>query len=182
MTTAKNYTKGPRKGKIRLIVIHTMESQEKPTTAESVAKWFAGPTAPQASAHFCVDNNSAVRVVDDQDIAWGAPGANSDGLHIELAGSASQTQGQWRDEYSLGVLDQAAKVAANWCIKYNIPVRRLNLNQLVDGKTAGFIGHIDATRAFPQYGGSHTDPGKNFPWNIFLNKVTETIKSLKENK
>lgn len=176
MTTAKHYTKGPRKGPIRLIVIHTMESQEKPNTAENVAKWFGGSTAPQASAHFCVDSNSAVRVVDDQDIAWGAPGANSDGLHIEIAGSARQTQGQWRDEYSLAALDQAAKVAAAWCIKYKIPVRRLNLNQLVDGKTKGFIGHVDATRAFPQYGGNHTDPGKNFPWNIFLNKVTETIK------
>ena len=182
MTTAKNYTKGPRKGKIRLIVIHSMESQEKPNTAETVAKWFGGPTAPQASAHFCVDNNSAVRVVDDEDIAWGAPGANSDGLHIEIAGSARQTRGQWRDAYSLACLDQAAKVAAQWCMKYQIPVRRLNLNQLVDGKTKGFIGHIDATKAFPQYKGSHTDPGQNFPWDIFLKKVEEQIKATKENK
>lgn len=179
MTSAKNYTKGPRKVPIRLIVIHSMESQEKPTTAESVAKWFAGPTAPNASAHFCVDNNSAVRIVDDQDIAWGAPGANSDGLHIELAGSARQNRKQWLDEYSLGVLDQAAKVAAEWCAKYKLPPVRLNLNQLVDGKTKGFIGHVDATRAFPQYKGDHTDPGKFFPWDLFLEKVKT---ALKENK
>lgn len=179
MTKAKNYTKGPRKKPIRLIVIHSMESQEKPTTAESVAKWFAGPTAPEASAHWCVDNNSAVQVVDDSDIAWGAPNANADGLHIELAGTAAQTRKQWLDAYSLGVLDQAAKVAAKWCIKYGIPVRHLNINQTVDGKTKGFIGHIDATRAFPYSGGTHTDPGKNFPWDVFLEKVQQAIK---ENK
>lgn len=176
MTSAKNYTKGPRKGSIRLIVIHSMESQEKPNTAESVAKWFSGANAPQSSAHFCVDNNSAVRIVDDQDIAWGAPGANSDGLHIELAGIARQTRKQWLDEYSLGVLDQAAKVAAEWCVKYKIPTVHLNLNQVVDGKTKGFIGHIDATKAFPHYKGNHTDPGKFFPWDVFLEKVKVALK------
>ena len=69
-TTAKNYTKGPKNRKVRLIVIHTMESQEKPGTAKNVAKWFSGPTAPKSSAHFCVDNKDAVRVVEDDDIAW----------------------------------------------------------------------------------------------------------------
>lgn len=181
-TTAKNYTKGPRKNKIRLIVIHTMESQEKPKTAVQVAKWFSNDNAPKASAHFCVDNKDAVRVVEDNDIAWAAPGANSDGLHIEIAGSASQTRKQWLDAYSLGCLEQAAKVAAEWCVKYQIPVRRLNLNQTVDGKSKGFIGHIDATRAFPHLKGTHTDPGKNFPWDLFLQKVTEAIGKLPKGK
>lgn len=177
-TTAKNYTKGPKNRKVRLIVIHTMESQEKPGTAKQVAKWFSGPTAPKSSAHFCVDNKDIVRVVEDDDIAWAAPGANSDGLHIEIAGSARQTKGQWRDEYTLACLDRAAEVAAKWCLKYKIPVRHLNLNQVVDGKTKGFIGHVDATRAFPHLKGDHTDPGKNFPWKLFLEKVTEAINKL----
>ena len=181
-TTAKNYTKGPRKNKIRLIVIHSMESQEKPKTAKHVAQWFSGETAPKASAHYCVDNKEAVRVVDDQDIAWAAPGANSDGLHIEIAGSARQTRKQWLDEYSLGCLEQAAKVAAVWCVKYQIPVRRLSINQTVDGKSKGFIGHVDATRAFPYLKGDHTDPGKFFPWDVFLQKVLEAIGNLPKEK
>lgn len=181
-TIAKNYTKGPRKGPIRLIVIHTMESQEKPKTAQQVAKWFASDNGPKASAHYCVDDKSAVKVVEDSDIAWAAPGANSDGLHIEIAGSARQTKGQWRDAFSLACLDQAAKVAAVWCVKYQIPVRRLNLNQVVDGKSKGFIGHVDATRAFPYLKGDHTDPGINFPWDLFLIKVTEAIGKLPKGK
>jgi len=181
-TTAKNYTKGPRRNKIRLIVIHSMESQEKPKTAVQVAKWFSNDNAPKASAHYCVDNKEAVRVVDDQDIAWAAPGVNSDGLHIEIAGSARQTRKQWLDEYSIGCLNEAAKVAAVWCVKYQIPVRRLTINQTVDGKSKGFIGHVDATRAFPYLKGSHTDPGKYFPWDVFLQKVLEAIGNLPKEK
>lgn len=171
-TTAKNYTKGDGTRKFRVIVIHSMESQEKPDTAESVAKWFSSPSAPQASAHWCVDNNSAVQVVDDKDIAWGAPGANNDGLHIELAGTAAQTRDQWLDAYSQGVLDQAAKVAANWVVKYKIPVQHLTVAQVADNKTKGICGHIDVTKAFPKLG-SHTDPGANFPWDVFLSKITK---------
>lgn len=176
MTKAVNYTKGPRKGAIRLIVIHTMESQEKPDTAESVAAWFCDPKrAPQSSAHYCVDSNSAVQIVDDQDIAWGAPGANNDGLHIELAGTASQSAKDWADAYSLAELNQAAKVAAAWCKKYSIPAVHLSVAQVADGKTKGIIGHVDATKAFPKMGGNHTDPGANFPWAVFIAKVAALL-------
>lgn len=170
-TTAKNYTKGPRKNPIRLIVMHSMESQEKPGTAVNVAKWFGGATAPQASAHVCVDSQTAVTVVDDSDIAWGAPGANNDGLHIEMAGTAAQTREQWLDAYSTGVMDQAAKVAAGWCKKYSIPAVALTVGQVADGKTKGICGHVTVTKAFPKLGGTHTDPGANFPWDVFISKV-----------
>ena len=57
---------------IDVLVIHTMESPEKPDTAESVANWFSGSTAPQASAHYCIDGNSIVQCVHDDDVAWHA--------------------------------------------------------------------------------------------------------------
>ena len=76
---ARNYTRG-RSNPIDVIVIHTMESPEKPDTAESVAAWFAAATAPQASAHYCIDANSIVECVRDTDVAWHAPGANHNGL------------------------------------------------------------------------------------------------------
>src|SRR5262249_13152262 len=56
----------PRRRAPNLIVIHTMENAEKPDKAEEVALWFAGKTAyppPQASAHFCIDENSIVQCV-----------------------------------------------------------------------------------------------------------------------
>lgn len=174
-TTAKNFTKGPRKNPIRLIVLHSMESQEKPQTAETVAAWFAGPTAPKSSAHVCVDTNSSVQIVDDGDIAWAAPGANNDGLHIEMAGMAAQTTAQWSDKYSLGVLNEAAKQAAKWCIKYRIPAVLLTPAQVADGKTKGICGHNTVTKAFPKLG-THSDPGASFPWTLMIQKIQDQIK------
>ena len=174
-TTAKNFTKGRIKP-IRLIVIHSMESQEKPGTAANVAKWFAGATAPQSSAHWCVDSQNAIQIVDDNDTAWSAPGANADGIHIELAGVAAQTRTEWLDTYSSGVLNEAAKIVASYCTKYAIPAVILTPAQVADGKTKGICGHITVTKAFPNLG-SHTDPGANFPWDILLDKVHALLKT-----
>ncbi|MFG1976931.1 N-acetylmuramoyl-L-alanine amidase [Nonomuraea fuscirosea] len=150
---------------VRLIVIHTMEVAEASNAAENVAtNWFAKPSA-QCSAHLCVDNDSAVRCVNDGDTAWAAPGANSDGLQMELAGRAGQGGSGWRDAYSQALLRQAAKHAATWCRKYNIPVKKLSRSELRAGKK-GFIGHADASAVYKR--SNHTDPGPAFPWDQFL--------------
>jgi N-acetyl-anhydromuramyl-L-alanine amidase AmpD len=154
---------------IRVIVIHDMEAPEGPLTAENIAHWFATmPDSSKASAHVCVDNNSAVRCVADGDRAWHAPGANSDGLGIELAGYARQSRAEWLDQYSKGVLDQAAKVVAGWCQKHNIPAVKLTAAELVAGKR-GIVGHRDVSAAYRQT--DHSDPGPNFPWDYFLGRV-----------
>ncbi|MFI0265696.1 peptidoglycan-binding protein [Streptomyces luteogriseus] len=152
---------------IRLVVIHDMEAPEKSTTAEAVARYFAGGTV-KASAHICVDNDSAVRCVNDNDRAWHAPGANSDGLGLEIAGYARQSRAEWLDAYSKAALDQAAKVTADWCTKYDIPVRHLTLSEIKAGKK-GIVGHVDVSKAYGQT--DHWDPGPNFPWDHFLARV-----------
>ena len=105
---ARNFTRG-RSSRIDVLVIHTMESPEKPETAEDVAHWFAGSTAPQASAHYCIDGDSIVQCVQDSDVAWHAPGANHNGLGFEHAGKAAQTARDWGDEYSMKCLDLSAQ-------------------------------------------------------------------------
>jgi hypothetical protein len=165
---AKWYAPG-RTVPIRVIVVHDMEAPEGPLTAENIAHWFATMSASsKASAHVCVDNNSAVRCVADGDRAWHAPGANSDGLGIELAGYARQSRAEWLDQYSKGVLDQAARVVAGWCQKHNIPARKLTASELKAGKR-GIVGHRDVSAAYGQT--DHTDPGPNFPWDYFLSRV-----------
>lgn len=170
-TTAKHYTKGPRKHPIDLIVMHTMESQEKIGTAKRVALWFAGKTAPDASAHITVDNKEIVSVVDEQDIAWHAANSDINGrsLGVELAGKASQTKQEWADPFSKAMLDLAAKQVAAWCKKYNIPVVKVEPAQLAKGGK-GICGHVDVTKAYKVVGG-HTDPGANFPWDFFISLV-----------
>src|SRR5215212_8419951 len=118
---ARNFTRG-RSNAIDVLVIHTMESPEKPDTAESVAHWFAGTTAPEASAHYCIDANSVVQCVRDEDVAWHAPGANHNGLGFEHAGKAAQTAHDWSDDYSMKCLELSATLVAQKCKEYGIPV------------------------------------------------------------
>lgn len=165
---ARNFTPVAKRY-IDLIVIHTMESPEKPDTAEAVAAWFAGPTAPQASAHYCIDSNTVVQCVRDHDVAWAAPNANHNGLHFEHAGRASQRAKDWSDAYSTAELIRSAELAAVKAKAYSITVRKLTPAQLRGGMH-GFCGHIDVTRAYPGTG-THTDPGDSFPWDVYLSWV-----------
>ncbi len=164
---ARNYTRG-RSGPIDVLVIHTMESPETPTTAEAVANWFAGSTAPQASAHYCIDSNSIVQCVKDSDVAWHAPGANHNGLGFEHAGRAAQTPTDWSDDYSTKCLKLSAELVAQKCTEYGIPAVWLRVPDLLAGRR-GITGHVQVSQAFKR--STHTDPGPNFPVERYLGWV-----------
>lgn len=153
--------------RIRLGVIHTMESNEKPDTAEAVAAWFGGlrGTPPKASAHACVDSDSVVRCVRAAHDAAAAPGANSDGYHLECAGRAAQGETGWVDGYSTSMLDLAADHMGEVAAIFGLPVRRLTIEEVRSGMF-GFCGHVDVTMAFKK--STHVDPGPTFPWDSFL--------------
>jgi N-acetyl-anhydromuramyl-L-alanine amidase AmpD len=168
---ARNYTKG-RSNHIDVLVIHTMESPEKPDTAEAVANWFAGSTAPQASAHYCIDSNSIVQCVRDTDVAWHAPGANHNGIGIEHAGKAAQTKHDWSDAYSKQMLELSARLAAEKCRKYDIPPVWLHAADLRAGKR-GITGHVQVSDAFKR--SDHHDPGTSFPVEAYLALVKQHL-------
>lgn len=166
---ARNYTKTDGR-QIDLIVVHDMETPEDANRAESVAAWFAGPTAPRASAHYQIDNNSIVQSVRDQDVAWHAPGANHNGIGLEHAGRASQSLADWLDPYSLAMLkDQSAPLTKSLCDKYNIPIRFVDAAGLLRGER-GITTHWEVSKAFRR--SSHTDPGPNFPMVQYLGWVS----------
>jgi len=169
---AKNYNRSIRPHTphpIELVIFHTMEAPEKPKTAFNVASWFAGPSAPQASAHFCVDDTQVIQCVLECDVAWAAPGANNNGIHIEHAGYANQTPDQWADDYSKATLANSAKLAAQLCKRFNIPIIKLSVDDLKAGKR-GFAGHVDVTNAFCN-GRGHQDPGASMPWSDYIAQV-----------
>lgn len=172
---ARNFRAANRTS-IRLVVIHTMENPEKPNGAEAVAAWFAGPNAPMASAHLCVDSDSVVECVKPTDIAFAAPGANGDGYHIEHAGRAAQSTDDWHDAYSFAELALSAKAVAPICVRYGIPPYRLDVDDVAGKVKQGFCGHVDVTNAFHK--STHTDPGHSFPWAEYLTMVAEEINAL----
>lgn len=161
---AKNFT--PTGGRdIDLWVVHTMENDEKPDGAENVARWFAGPTTPRASAHYNIDNDSIVQGVRDDDVAWAAPGANHDGIQVEHAGRAGQGRAGWDDKYSRRELRLSARLAARKARRYRLPIRKLTAEDLRND-LRGFCGHADVSQAFGL--STHTDPGPDFPWKRYL--------------
>jgi N-acetyl-anhydromuramyl-L-alanine amidase AmpD len=171
---AKHFSHAQRTA-IDLIVIHTMEAHERNDTAENVAAYFAGPQAPQASAHYCIDADSEVQCVRDEEVAWHASEVNGRSIGLEHAGFAKQTPEEWQDDFSQAMLLRSAKLAAALCLKYDIPVCKLTPEQVKDGER-GFCGHVDVNEGYGHPG--HWDPGPSFPWDAYMMLVGDELSTL----
>lgn len=166
-----------RDGKaVRYIVIHYTAGSERSTSAEDGAAYDQRRT-DGTSTHYFVDQNSIVQCVRTRDRANAARHrGNRLGIQYELCGT-DQTRAQWLDGASLATLRLAAKQVARDCAKYDIPVRRLSVAETrrawteFPGGPKGIVGHVDCTKAYPEDGGDHTDPGSGFPWDTFLSMV-----------
>ncbi len=162
---------GPRRASgIDLCVIHTAEAADlvgADNTAEGVANYFARADV-KASTQLAVDRDSCVRMLPDLVIPWGASGANSDGLHVEICGRAAWSREKWLSQAIEPMLDRAAAKVAKWCWQYGIPRRWLTIAELHAGKR-GLTTHADVNAAFKR--GSHWDPGPGFPRDWFLERV-----------
>jgi hypothetical protein len=157
----------PKGTVISWVIIHDMESPETGTGAEDCARWFQNPAA-KGSAHICADNNSCVRSVYDDAMAAGAPGSNTQGLHIEICGYARQTKADWFDQFSLDAMDNAANCVAQWLHKHNLPNQYVDVAGLIAGKK-GWSTHANVTKAFKR--STHTDPGEGFPRDYFQERI-----------
>lgn len=174
MVPAKWFRAG-RVKPIRLIVIHCTVSREMGTGAEAVANYFARGDR-RASTHRVSDNNSTVICVRDEDTAFGAAGANADGLHLELVGMPDQSLAQWLDPYSDAELREAGSTIREWSARWGIPLRWLSVAEVADGRTRGICTHHDISRAFPEVSTGHWDPGPNFPKAEALRLWTPSLK------
>jgi hypothetical protein len=155
------HTSGKRNPRaIRWIVLHDEESK----TAFAAAAWFAN-RASQGSAHLCVDDRICYRTLDNDDIPWGAPGANEHGFHIEQAGFARWSTAIWKAH--LRTLQRAAYKSAFHCRAFGIPPRFVAANGLRAGVT-GITTHAECSKAF---GGVHRDPGPFWPRRFFMSLV-----------
>jgi N-acetyl-anhydromuramyl-L-alanine amidase AmpD len=167
------WTAGRKAGQPTVIFIHTTEGSEGRTSAENGAAYDQRRT-DGTSTHFFVDQDSAVQCVKTTDEAHAARAHGNDvGIQIEVCGRAGQTAAQWKDPASAGAVEQAAQVSVAIRRKYGkarFPLRNLTPAQLRAGLT-GFAEHRDATLAWPSDGGTHTDPGPNFPWSTLFARI-----------
>ena len=152
-----------------LIVVHCTVTGETGGTARAVQRNFASPVARKGSTHTIVDPIDIVRSVLDGDVAFGASGANRNGLHVEICGMPQQTREQWLDPLSRAAIRNAARCIAAWCARYGIPTRLvLHPDELREGYR-GITSHAAVQKAWPSSG--HWDPGPHFPWDVLITDV-----------
>lgn len=177
---AKYFYSGRRQPKRTLVIIHDMEVKQGATTAENVVNLFHGSNSPRASFHFAVDLNSISQGVKVGDTAWGAPHANHDGVHIEHAGYARQSRLEWLREESMLNLSTAltAEIIFGLGMYVQIKPRFLSDDEVMRG-LSGLIQHRDLTRIYGPIGG-HSDPGQNFPKDVYEEKLRWWLPQIKE--
>lgn len=158
-----------RRGPVIAVIMHSTESQDLPRVErdlDGIQSWFNNPQS-QASAHVGIDGDGHSRVwVPIERKAWTAGAANSWSGNIELVGRAAQPVRQWE----LAQIKTAAKWAAYWCHRFNIPAQVGTVKNIAGQCVCtkkGLLRHIDITRAGF---GSHQDPG-TFPFGEFLEYV-----------
>jgi hypothetical protein len=169
---------GPRRARsIRLVVIHSAEAADSfggDSSAEGVAIFFSRPST-KASTQLAVDRDSCVRMLPDLVIPWGAAGANSDGLHVEICGRAGWSKAEWLQRKTM--LQRAAYRVAKWCWLYDIGPKWLSNRQLANGTARGLTTHAQVNEVFKR--GSHWDPGPGFPRDIFLRWVRDYLEEIR---
>lgn len=156
---------GPRSlSSIVRIVVHTTENDAS-STAEAVANYQIN--SQTGSYHNLVDSRGVSVRCNTQDwITWstGNNAGNLYGLNLSFVARASWSRVQWLAQDRM--LRRGARVAAAWVKDRGIPVTK------VDGRANGFCGHGDLRI----WGGTdHTDPGPNFPWDVFLAYVRQEV-------
>jgi N-acetyl-anhydromuramyl-L-alanine amidase AmpD len=163
---ARHFRQGPR-GRVDLVVIHSAEVGETPASAEALMRACA-TNDRKASWHYAVDSDSITQSVREEDIAFHAPGANNNGIGIELSGRAKQSAADWSDDYSRAMLARAAELTAAICRRWGVPVEYVDAAGLLEGRR-GITTHANVSEAFKK--SDHTDPGVNFPMPSFLAQV-----------
>lgn len=163
---------------INRIVLHGTVSPCVAGGARTTAAYFRSPSAG-GSAHYVVDPVEAVQVVYDGVIAWHAP-PNPNSLGVEMCDPVGDAQGKplplsrWKDADHQKMLKLAARLVAELCLAYDVPVVLLSPADLKAGKR-GICEHSDVSEAFHQ--STHWDLGL-FPRRAFLRMVQAEVAAL----
>jgi N-acetylmuramoyl-L-alanine amidase len=169
----------PASSRIRHVLIHTNQGPNPADvfpdlSAERLKAYLDRTDHDPVSYHVLEDDDSEIIYLPDNMMSYSARDANPIGLNICFLGYAEWSREEWLRHPQM--LARGARKAAQWCRLYNIPPVKLVPRDVVD-KKFGVIGHADWTYAMkiinPEAKDSHTDPGANFPWDNFLDMMTE---------
>ncbi|MCX7569812.1 N-acetylmuramoyl-L-alanine amidase [Tumebacillus sp. DT12] len=139
----------PTSNPITSVIIHDIEG-----SYASAINWFKDPAAG-VSAHYVIRSSDGqiTQMVAEKDIAWHARSYNSTSIGIEHEGYANQTG--W---YTDSMYRASAALVRNIGQKYGIPLTRDNI-----------LAHSEL------WGNTHTDPGKYWDWNYYMQLVNQNM-------
>lgn len=179
----RSYTNG-RARQLRYVTLHYTAGSEGPTSAENGVAYDKSRTDGTSCHYFTDSLGPALQEVRDEDTSHSALyHGNALGIHIEICGTA-QTRAQWLDTTSRATLQTTAELVAYLLKKHHLPNRRLTVAETREAWYAdaderhefeGYNDHGTVTRAYPEDGGTHTDLGPNFPWDVFSAMITEAM-------
>lgn len=168
---------GAANGVITRVVIHCTAPELKGTAASargkarSTAAYFHAPPEPTTgSAHYIYDVDGEEHCVPENRQAWHAP-PNIGSIGIEICGEASYTREQWLSPQVWPAVISAAYRTVDLCERYHLPFNFIGNSEALRNGARGITSHAMVSVAFKQ--STHTDPGTAFPWDMFMNLVTE---------
>ncbi len=147
---------------LRWIVVHSTEGG----TGASNASYFQSPSSG-GSTQLITGEDGIYRSVDDLIVPAGAPGSNTEGLHIEFVGFAKWPREEWLKRKK--TLHQGAKALSEWSQRYKIPLKLLSAEDLKRPGSRGVTTHLAVSNAFKK--SDHGDPGSGFPMDVLLNEA-----------
>lgn len=168
------YDKSGTLTKAQVYVIHTGETPLRVGYAQSLTEWADGDSYnPRVSWHRFVDPGTVALWIPLSESAWHAQGINGLSRGYEQSGYASYTREQWLSPDGMRQLD----ILAQQVVKDGLPasgIRVLTDSQLRaihsgDRSIYGLASHAVISRLFGA--NNRTDPGKGWPWDVFLQWV-----------
>ncbi|MCC6227226.1 MAG: N-acetylmuramoyl-L-alanine amidase [Microthrixaceae bacterium] len=161
---------------VELVVLHTAQAPCLPGRAAGVMQYLSRGEVG-ASAHYCCDPTATVAGVAEHDTAWGAAGANANGIHIEQCGYAEYGRVEWpswNDPWPQQMLrEQLIPLIADLCRRHNIPPVVPTVEQLRSGRVKGITTHVLVNAAFRR--GDHWDCGENYPLDDVVRAVAARL-------
>lgn len=158
---------------INRVVIHGTVTPCKVGYAAIIARYFR-TTDRYASTQYVGDPGTMLQVVWDSYVAYGAP-PNENTLHIEICDTVTGPLSRWLDRPHRRALKRAARLTAEACLAYDVPIKKIGPKALRAG-ARGICGHVDVSKAWGQT--NHWDPGA-FPWRRFIRLVNAEARKIK---
>lgn len=172
----KNFSRG-RQGYAPLwFVVHCTDTEYADNYPANLGRyWKNNPV--QVSVHFGVSDTLTYQYVDMFDTAFQARNpTNLRGVGVEICGKAGWSRNQWMAHKKM--IRRAAVLCAEVTLACGFKTEPGLLSvAALKARNSGLTCHRDVTNAFQ---GTHTDPGGNFPWDLFVVELRNALGPVKD--